>query len=137
MPTVWLDLPQPIRTDNLQACDAIGQTPLIQCLQPGKLGWVSRDDHLPAPFGGNAFLLTVGIYLARALHAEARLERAGRIVDAGMDDAAVVRGLVLADRGLLFQHRKPESRVPPQQFPPRGQPDDARTQNSNVVTAHV
>ena len=49
--------------------------------------------------------------LALALHAEPRLERAGRVVDAGVEHAAVVAGLVLADARLFVEHPQPQARV--------------------------
>jgi hypothetical protein len=64
-----------------------------------ELGGVGRDDHLAAALVGDAALLAVVVHLACALHAQARLERAGRVVDARVDHARVVAGLMRADLG--------------------------------------
>ena len=51
-----------------------------------------------------AALFAVLVHLARALDAQARLQRAGHVVDAGVDHAGVVAGLVGADVGLALEH---------------------------------
>ena len=58
-----------------------------------------------------------------ALDAEPRLQAAGRVVDAGMDDLAVARAGLAADQLVTFQ----EDNLAPGlgQRPGRGQPDDA------------
>ena len=68
----------------------------------------------------------------RALHAAARLKRAGRVVDAGMDDAAVVPGLVGRDARLLVQHHDSRARVPLGQRDGGGEPDDAGADDGDV-----
>ena len=49
-------------------------------------------------------LVAVLVHLARALHAQARLQRARRVVDAGVDHARVVAGLMGAELALALEH---------------------------------
>ena len=53
-----------------------------------------RDDDLAAAVVGNAVLLAEAVHGLAARDAVARFERARLVVEAGMDDAAVVAGLV-------------------------------------------
>jgi hypothetical protein len=49
-----------------------------------------------------------------------------------VDDAAVVPGLVPADRGLALEHREPQSRPAREQLARRGQADDAGSDDDDV-----
>src|SRR5438105_4227499 len=69
------------------------------------------DDDLAAAVGGDAALGAEGVDLAVALHAQARLERAGRVVDARVDHPAVMAALVLGDGRLFVQDGQPETWV--------------------------
>src|SRR5436853_607279 len=72
---------------------------------------------------------------ARALHAEAGLQRAGRVVDAGVDHAAVVAGLVEADVLLLLEHAHRAVRAPDEQLARDGEAEDARADHRDVAVA--
>src|SRR6185369_8363100 len=66
---------------------------------------VVPDDQLAAFAMRHAVLRAELVEAPAAVHAQARLERAGRVVHAGVDDAAVVRAGVLAwPRVPLEQH---------------------------------
>ena len=60
----------------------------------GSSSGLRRDDHLAVPPSLDPALVAVVVQRRRALDAEPRLQRAGRVVDAGVDDAARVAALV-------------------------------------------
>ena len=82
-----------------------------EVLEPWQLAFGDRDDHLAAAIGRDALLFAIGVHLALSLDAETRLERPGRVVDAGVQHPAVVSGLVLADARLFVEDRQPQTRV--------------------------
>ncbi len=77
----------------------------LELPQPVELALVERDDELAALLVREPAPLDVGAQQADAAPAELRLERARRVVDAGVDDAAVAAGLVERQVVLLLQHR--------------------------------
>ena len=62
----------------------------LELVEARELAVVQRDDDLPAALGGDAVLFAVVVQPCGALDAQPRLERARGVVDARMDDAAVV-----------------------------------------------
>ena len=82
---------------------------------------------------GDAPLRAVLIQLARALHAQARLERAGHVVDAGVDHARVVAGLMRADLGLALEHADRRLRVAPDQLARDRQAHDPASHHREVA----
>src|SRR5438445_11961791 len=92
-----LDLLDSGAVQKAQSGDAVGPPPALELPQARELGSVGRHDQLAAALARDLPLLAVLVQLARPAHAEARLERAGRVVDAGMDHARVVAGLMRCD----------------------------------------
>src|SRR5438270_478612 len=62
-----------------------------------------------------------------------RFVGAGLVVDAGVDDAAVVAGLVVRDVGLFFEQDEPRAWRPVEDGARRRQPDDAAADDRDVV----
>src|ERR1035438_1908458 len=93
-----LQLSDSVRVDASQTGHPVGPAPAFELVQTCQLGGVGRDDHLPAADARDAALLAVVIHLARSLHAQARLQRAGLVVDAGVDNAGVVAALRSEER---------------------------------------
>src|SRR4051812_31303932 len=74
------------------------------------------DDQLPDRACSYAARRAVGVELMTAGDAQPRLERAFRVVDAGVDDFGIARAGAGADRVLRFQH---EDLAPSHRKPPR------------------
>ncbi len=91
--------PECVSLDLSQAFQAL----LIKLFQPGKLLLVCCHEDLTAWFVTNAMIVTKPHQPGKPGNAGSRLELAGGVVDAGMDDAAVVSRLVLPDGLLLFK----------------------------------
>ena len=52
----WLQLPDPLRTEDLQALYAVGGRPLAERLEPRQLGFAQRHDQLARVAEGDAVL---------------------------------------------------------------------------------
>ena len=101
---VRLDLAQLVAVEPAHAGDAVrGRAPL-ELPQPLQLAFVEGDDELAALLVRDPALLDVRAQQLDAAPAELRLQRPGRVVDAGVDDAAVAAGLVERDVLLLLEH---------------------------------
>ena len=86
-----------VAADKLQPFDAVLQSLRQQCLDLGKLRRIGRDDELAAFVVADAVRGAEFVEHAPAVRAVAGAQRAGRIVDAGMDHLAVARGYPVAD----------------------------------------
>jgi hypothetical protein len=101
---VRLDLTQAGAVEAPQARHAVRVPAPLELVEARQLGLVERDDHLAAALVRDLVALAVLVQLARALDAEPRLQRPGRVVDPGVHYAAVVAGLVTPDAVLLLEH---------------------------------
>ncbi len=128
-----LDLPNLVRLDHPNALAAIGGGPTLKFGQPRQLRLVGRHDQLAAEAIRDCLLFAVSDQLGRAGDAKPGLERAGLVVDAGVDDAAVVPGLMLPDLCLLLEHDQSRAGPPAQNLARSGQPDDPRPDHHDVA----
>ena len=132
-----LDLADLAGVDAAQARDAVGVGALFQVGQPGQFVFADRDDELAAAFDRDLVLLAVLVHELRAGHAQPGLERAGGVVNAGMDDAGVVAGLVLGHLGGLVDDQDLGVRVADQEFPGDGQAYDSGTDYGDVMASRL
>jgi hypothetical protein len=72
----------------------------------GAIGFevIGGDDDFAALVVRDVMLAAEGQHLAEAGEGETRFERAGSVMQAGVEDAAIVRRLVLADVSLFFDY---------------------------------
>jgi hypothetical protein len=129
---VRLHLGQPRGVQAPQPGHAVGAPSTLELVERAELARPGRDDDLAAALVGDPALLAQVLHEPRALDAQARLERPGGVVDARVQDAAVVAGLVAADLGLALEHRHAPARVAQDQLARDGQPDDARADDDDV-----
>jgi hypothetical protein len=118
--------------DAPQARDAVGGAAALELVELRPLGLRHRDDQLAVAARGQAALDAVVVELARALGAEPGLERAGRVVDAGVQDAGIVPGLVEALDGLALEHRDGAVGPARQQLARDREADDAGAHDHDV-----
>ena len=90
---------------------------------------------LPVRRAGDPALVAVLVELARPGDAEPRLERPGLVVDARVDDAARVAGLVGGDRRLALEHGDPEAVVAQGQLARDREADDPGADDDEVAFA--
>ena len=99
-----LDLDQFGPLDHPQTLHAVRGSALEQILKPTELVLAGRDDQLARRLAGNAAFIAIADHFRRSGDAQLGFQRTGRVVDAGMDHAAVVAGLMLSDLALFFEH---------------------------------
>ena len=128
-----LDLAQLRLGDAAQAGHGVGRAAALELVQARQLVRGQRDDQLAVGVRGDAARLAVGVQLARAGDAQARLERARLVVDAGVDDAAVVARLVEADDGLALQHAEAAAGVAGEELARDRHADDAPADDDEVA----
>jgi hypothetical protein len=98
-----LELAQRGAVEPADARDAVRGGAALELVEPRQLGRVDGDDELPASVERQALLLAVRAEQAGAAAAQRRLERAGGVIDARVDDAAVPPRLVERELGLLLE----------------------------------
>ena len=108
-----------------------GSAPL-QLGEPVELGLVDRDDELAAPLRAGSRAPGRTSRAGPSLAAQRRLQRAGRVVEAGMHDSRVVAALVDRDRRFLVEQRQPKARRSLEQRERRGKPEDAAPDDDDV-----
>ena len=118
--------------DPAQALDAVGDAAALELVELRPLRLRDRDDQLAGAAGRQPARLAVVEELARALGAEARLERAGGVVDARVQDAGVVPGLMEARDRLALEHRDGAVGLPRQQLARHREADDAGADDDDV-----
>jgi hypothetical protein len=126
----FLDL---LRIEQLEVVDAVLPPTLVKLLEANELGLFGRDDQLADHLIRDGLGVAVGPRQRVTLDTQPRLERPRLIVDARMDDAAVVPGLMLVVLGLFFDVRKLEARVAVQELAGRRQPHDAAADDGDVI----
>ena len=96
-------LGQLVLVDQSQAFDLVRFASLLKRPESLELPLVRGDDHLSDLPVRDLVLLAKLHHGGAALDAVPRLERTGPVVDAGVDDSAVVAGLLLGDVAALFE----------------------------------
>ena len=127
-----LQLADALGPDLLEAGHLVGQGPLLERLQAAELDVVEGHDQLARALDGHAVGLAVGLQVGLALAAQPRLQRTRPVVEPGMEDAAVVAGLVGRDRGLLLEDDDAQVGLALEQAQRRGQADDAGADDGHI-----
>ena len=89
---------------HAQALQPVLLAALVEGAQALQFGFIHRHDQLAADFVGDAVVAAEGGHFLDAGDGQTGLERAGLVIKAGMEHAAVVAGLMAADVGLFFQN---------------------------------
>jgi hypothetical protein len=110
--------------EDLETFEAILAAALIEVHEAGDLFFVSGDDEFAAYLMGDGVLAAEIDHLADAGDGESGLEGARLIVEAAVEDAAVVAGLMAADGGLLFEQGNARIGTALEQAPGSGKADD-------------
>jgi hypothetical protein len=128
-----LDLADLVGGQRPQAGHLVDPAVPLQRSEPRELRLLRGDDQLPRALEVDAVVLAVAIEAAGSLDTEPRLQRAGRVVDAGVDDATGATCLVGADVILGLQHADPRARPSAQQLPRDGEADDAAPDHGGIA----
>ena len=99
-----LQLFQPFRADHLQSLHSVGDSPLVEGLQPGHFRIVVGHDHFAALIVLNLVFIAELAQGLGAAHTELSFLRVWPVIDTRMDDPAVVAGLVSGNLGVFLHH---------------------------------
>ena len=122
---VRLALTRLIGGQHAEARQAVGHSPAKQLLEPRALLLGCRDDHLAAHFVADAVFLAEALHLPNSVDGESCLERARSVIQPGVQHAAVMSALMLADLRLFLEHDDTASRLRAEQLVRSGESDDA------------
>jgi hypothetical protein len=101
---VWLELAELVAIEHAQAGNTVGDSAFVQLPEPGY--FVGRGGHnqFAAFFVGDSVLRAEALHRGASRYTVTRLERSGAVVETGVDDAAVVSGLVGGDAVFFFDN---------------------------------
>ena len=100
---VGFQFAEAFRPDHL-ADHAIRLALFVELRKAGQFGFLRCNNHFAAGFVGDSFALAEGFHGSFAVAAVFCFERPRLVIDAGVDDAGVVAGLVLRQNGLFLQN---------------------------------
>ena len=116
--------------DDREAACAVSLAPRFQRLERRDLVRVLRDDQLSAAFMGYAVCRAEVVQHPRAVDAVPGLERARRVVHAGVNHLAVMRAGAHAGPALAFQHA--DAVAAPGDGPGGGKADHASADDGGI-----
>ena len=135
---VRLDIAQLLWPNLREAGHAVCGAAAHEFLKAGELRFAGRDHDLSADFVWDAVFAAELHHRTCAGHAILRLQRAGPIVNAGVNDTAVMSGLMARDRSFFFQNGQTNSRVVAQRLKSRSQTNDSTADDGKIkVEVHV
>jgi hypothetical protein len=115
------------------ALKTIGFTASMQFFKPGELAGVRGDNNLAASFMRDIVLLAKPVHRVSAFDAISCFQGAWFVVKAGVNHAAVVPGLMCSKPVFSLEEDHSQSRSSSQQRIRRSEPNNAATDNRNVV----
>src|ERR1041384_1921443 len=130
---VRLDLFYPLRADHLKAGNPIRGPAPVKLFEPRQLAVIRGDDDLAAKIIGDAVLIAELQEFAAARYASRRFQRTGLVVDAAVNNAAVVAGLVARQLGFFFEDDQSQAREALGHLHRGGETDDAASDHDDVV----
>ena len=111
-----LDFAELFGLEHAQSRNFVRNPALVQLLQPRNFLRTGRDYELAAFLERNSLLPAKALHGSRAGHAVARLQRTGFVIETGVNDPAVVPGLMGRDVIFLLHDENAHSRKPPRRF---------------------
>src|SRR5690349_3597051 len=130
---VGLDVRNLIAIEAAQARDFVRPPAALELVEALDLRLGGGDDELARTTMGDLPLGAEGVESARALHTQARLQRPRLVVDAGVDDAARMAGLVPPELWLRLEDDDPRLRVSRGQLSGDGRSQDPAADDRQVA----
>ena len=124
-----------VAVKQAQAGNSVGDAALVELREAGNFFGSGGHDQLAALFVGDGVLGAEALHGGASGDAVARLERAGAVVEAGVDDAGVVSGLMSSDAVFLVDDDEAVSRKAAGEVEGGGESDDARADDEKVGLA--
>src|ERR1043166_2422049 len=131
--SIGFQLFEPLAPDYFETLKSIRKPATMKLVEPRYLLLAGGDDDFPAQLVGDIVLIAEFNERFPTGHAGAGFERTGAIVKSGMNDAAIVAGLVLREIGFLVEQQKFRTWVSARELQRRGEANNAAADNRNVV----
>ena len=129
------ELAKLVAIEQAQAGDAVGDAALVQLREARNFFGSGGHNQLAALFVRNAVLGAEALHRGASGDAVARLERAGAVVEAGVDDAGVVSGLMGGDAVFFLDDDEALAGEAAGVFERGSEPNDARADDEEVGLA--
>jgi hypothetical protein len=129
---IRLQLGDGFLVDHLDVRDAVGGGASLELRKSRQLVLAGGEDELSTAVVRDPVVLAIGDEVTAPLHAQARLQRAGRVVDPGVHHPAVVSCLVRGDGRLLLEHDDAQLGATEERFARDGEPEDATADHDEV-----
>jgi hypothetical protein len=126
-----------MRTEAAESGCAIGPAAGLERREPPELALAGSNDQLSAALDGDPAGFAVGVHLARSAHAQSRLLRSRFVVDAGVDDTAVVSRLMRGDVWLALKYHELQARMLSHQGIGSREAEDAAANDCDVYSPIV
>lgn len=120
-----------------EAFESVGLAAVEEVLESGDFVLCSSDDDFAADFVGDLVLLAEGGHLADAFNGEAGFEGAGFVVEACVEDAAIVGALVGTRLGLFLEDCDLGGGEAAEERVGGGDANDARADDGEGFGSHV
>jgi hypothetical protein len=104
---MWLDLGDLVRRESAYSDDPVFGPPTVKLFQSRHFVRAAGDDDLPRPVNGKILGLAELSHPSLAGDTQACLERARLVVQARVENTAVVSGLVVSDDAFLLEDGNP------------------------------
>ena len=131
-PDVRFDLPHLFGLEQRQPLQAVLLSALVQGAQPRRLGLIHGHDQLAADFVRDVVFAAERDHFLDARHRQPRLDRAGLVIQAAVQDPAVMAALVSAYAFLFFQDGDLRTGQTPAQLESCRQTNDAAANNEDA-----
>jgi hypothetical protein len=129
---VWLDFEKLRAVQKLECFEAIRNSALEKNRQCLGFTLVRRDNHFPADFVGKIMLTAESHHRGGSFNAEPCLQRARFVVNARVNDSAIVSALVSGDASFFFKHRQAQAWKRSREMHGSRKADDACTYNDDI-----
>jgi len=127
-------LPGFFGSDEAEAGQAVSFSALAEVFEAGEFVRMGGDDDFATDLVGDV-VFAAELYHGRGTgYAEAGFQRAGLVIDAGVDDAAVVSALVAGDAVFFFENEETEMGEAAGDLEGDGEAYRAATDDDYVVT---
>src|SRR6185503_14108360 len=128
--------PARVRRAELLDGDAVRAPASEQLVERREIGGILRDDELAAPIERYGLLLAIRREPLVAQAGELGLQAVGRVVEPGVQHAAVPAAAVHAAGGFLLDEHDTSGRLAASQFARDRQPDDAAANDEKIAGLH-
>ncbi len=119
--------------EPLEAFEAVLGSTGFEFAKATDFGFVCGDDDFSADFMGDSMLAAEVGHESNPTNSEPRLQRAGLVVEAAVEDTAVVRALVATGAVLFFKNTNGDAGFAEKQFARDGEAYDAAADDKMVM----